>query len=78
MADLYIRMLDTILEDPGKVSHGREGYFFADNGELSMREVLKAIADALFALGRASTRELVPYGPGEAGQYLVNEVRSDS
>ena len=77
MADLYIRLLETILEDPEKVSHGREGYFFADNGELSMREVLQSIADALFALGRVSTRELVPYAPGEAGQYLVNEVRPD-
>ncbi|KAI0661779.1 NAD-P-binding protein [Cubamyces menziesii] len=74
LADLYIRLLDAILEDPEKVSHGREGYFFADNGELSMREVLPSIADSLFALGRVSTRELVPYAPGEAGQYLVNEV----
>ncbi|KAI0331859.1 NAD-P-binding protein [Cubamyces sp. BRFM 1775] len=78
LADLYIRMVDVILEDPAteKISHGREGYFFADNGELSMRSVLEAIADPLFTLGRISTRELVPYAPGEAGQYLVDEVHA--
>ncbi|KAI0331857.1 NAD-P-binding protein [Cubamyces sp. BRFM 1775] len=49
------------------------GLLILDNGELEMREILQAIADALFALGRVSTRELVPYAPGEAGQYLINE-----
>ncbi|KAI0661782.1 NAD-P-binding protein [Cubamyces menziesii] len=73
VADAYIQMLDAILRDPASVSHGREGYFFVEGGELAIREVLQPVADTLFALGRISTRELVPYAPGEAGKYLFND-----
>ncbi|KAH9903077.1 NAD-P-binding protein [Cubamyces lactineus] len=77
VTDFYILLLDAILQDPTKVSHGRNGYFILDNGELETRETLQAVADALFALGRISTRELVPYAPGEAGQYLINDYIAD-
>ncbi|KAI0331856.1 NAD-P-binding protein [Cubamyces sp. BRFM 1775] len=73
LADVYIRLFDAALQEPEKVSHGREGYFFVDNGELEVRQLLQPIADTLFSLGRISTRELVPYAPGEAGKYLINE-----
>ncbi|KAH9903078.1 NAD-P-binding protein [Cubamyces lactineus] len=73
LVDVYIRMFDAVLQDPSKVSHGREGYFFIDNGELSVRELLQTMADALFALGRISTRELIPYAPDEAGKFLIND-----
>ncbi|KAH9903079.1 NAD-P-binding protein [Cubamyces lactineus] len=73
VADAYIRMLDAILRDPVGISHGREGYFFLEGGELAIREVLQPVANTLFALGCISTRELVPYAPGEAGKYLFND-----
>ena len=75
VADVYIRLFDAVLQDSSKVSHGREGYFFIDNGELSVGELLQSIADALFALGRISTRELIPYAADEAGKFLINDVR---
>ncbi|CDO74491.1 hypothetical protein BN946_scf184979.g46 [Trametes cinnabarina] len=58
VVDLYIRMLDAILSDPEKVSHGRSGYFIAENGGQSARELLQAIAEGLFALRRVATPEL--------------------
>ncbi|KAI0767997.1 NAD-P-binding protein [Trametes elegans] len=71
--DLQIRIFDTLLSTPEKVSHGRDGYFFAANGEHSTIEVLKVIAETLYALGRISTPEPVPYAKEELGKYLYSE-----
>ncbi|CDO74494.1 hypothetical protein BN946_scf184979.g49 [Trametes cinnabarina] len=73
LADLYVGMIDAILSDPDKVSHGRAGYFIAENGSQGIREVLQSLAEGLFALGRVSTADLVPYAPGEAAQYFGGE-----
>ncbi|OSC98272.1 NAD-P-binding protein [Trametes coccinea BRFM310] len=77
LVDLYIRVVDAIVSDPGKISHGRAGYFIAENGGQTMAELLQSIAEGLFALGRISSPTLVPYAPGEAGQYLVNQFIAD-
>ncbi|KAI9061105.1 NAD-P-binding protein [Trametes sanguinea] len=74
LVDLYVGLLDAILSDPEKVSHGRAGYFIAENGSTTIREVLQSIAEGLFALGRVPTPEVVPYAPGEAAQYFGGEV----
>ncbi|OSC98270.1 NAD(P)-binding protein [Trametes coccinea BRFM310] len=77
LVNLYIGMLDAILSDPEKVSHGREGYFIAENGSSTIGEVAQSIAEGLFALGRVSTSGLVPYAPGEAAQYFGGESFSN-
>lgn len=35
VTDLYLRLFDTLLTNPEKVSHGREGYFIGENGEFA-------------------------------------------
>ncbi|KAI9061106.1 NAD-P-binding protein [Trametes sanguinea] len=77
LVDLYLLMVDAILSKPEKISHGRAGYFIAENGGQTIRELLQSIAEGLFALGRISTPKLVPYAPGEAAQYLVNQFIAD-
>ncbi|OSC98271.1 NAD-P-binding protein [Trametes coccinea BRFM310] len=77
LVNLYIGLLDAILNDPEKISHGREGYFIAENGSSTIREILQSIAEGLFALGRISSPELVPYAPGEATRYFGSEMSSD-
>ncbi|KAI0767998.1 NAD-P-binding protein [Trametes elegans] len=72
-ADLQIRLFDALLSDPSKVSHGREGYFFAANGENHAIDALKVIGNTLYALGRISTPEPVPYAPEELSKYLISE-----
>ncbi|CDO74493.1 hypothetical protein BN946_scf184979.g48 [Trametes cinnabarina] len=76
LADLYVNMLDAILSKPEKVSHGRTGYFIAENGSQDIHGVLQSIAEGLFALGRVSTAGLVPYAPGEAARYFGGEFFS--
>ncbi|KAI0668323.1 NAD-P-binding protein [Trametes maxima] len=74
MVDMYIRLLDTLLNNPDKVSHGREGYFFAENGENSAGELLQVIANTLFALGRINTPELVPCTHEDMEKYFEDLV----
>ncbi|KAI0767999.1 NAD-P-binding protein [Trametes elegans] len=73
-ADIYIRLLDAHLA--GKtdgVAHGREGYFIAENGDHAIRDVLRAVADALFALGRIDSPELEPYTEESVAAHLGGE-----
>ena len=46
VADLYIILYDSILSNSG-TSHGREGYYFAENGEYVLYDVAKVIGEAL-------------------------------
>ncbi|KAI0649445.1 NAD-P-binding protein [Trametes meyenii] len=73
-ADFYTNLLDTLLSTPEKVSHGRAGYFFLENGEFIMRELMSAIADPLFDAGRVPTRELVPFTQEELPKVFGAEV----
>ncbi|EIW52407.1 NAD-P-binding protein [Trametes versicolor FP-101664 SS1] len=72
ITDLFIRMLDTILSNPEKVSHGREGYFFGANEEFSGREGVQAVSDALFALGRIPSPEVVKYSLDGLAKYYAS------
>lgn len=65
-------MLDTILSNPEKVSHGREGYFFGANEEFSGREGVQAVSDALFALGRIPSPEVVKYSLDGLAKYYAS------
>ncbi|OJT06577.1 hypothetical protein TRAPUB_2572 [Trametes pubescens] len=73
-ADLYIRLFDALLDNPETVSHGHDGYFFVENGEFSMVAVLTAVADALFALGRIPSGELVSRSEAEMGAYYGSPI----
>ncbi|KAF8894205.1 NAD-binding protein [Gymnopilus junonius] len=57
IVDLYIILFDTIREKKAGLGHGREGYYFAENGEHSIYELGKAIGEGLVALGRATIAE---------------------
>lgn len=59
MADLFIVLLDVILDDTkaDTAGHGREGYYFAEAFSFEHRSVSKAIAEALVNLGIAKETE---------------------
>lgn len=54
VADLYIVLFDAIRSNPESVTHGREGFYFGENGEHTLYEVGKRIAEDLVALGIAT------------------------
>lgn len=70
VTDMYIRLFDTTLNSPEKVSHGREGYFFGANDEFSAREGIVPVADSLFAHGRIASPELVKYSFEDISKYF--------
>lgn len=56
-ADLYIVLFDAITSTPDKVGHGREGIYFAENGEHKWYDISKEIARAFVELGISDKSE---------------------
>ena len=46
-ADIYIALYNAILQDPDKVPHGREGYYFGENGEHDWTGLSRVVGQAL-------------------------------
>ncbi|KAA1475304.1 NAD(P)-binding protein [Dentipellis sp. KUC8613] len=51
--------------------HGREGYFFAENGEHQLVDVSRAIAKAMYELGKGETPEPTPFSDEEVAKYVA-------
>jgi hypothetical protein len=69
VADFYQILLDTILSDPN-LAHGREGYYFAENGEYMLYDVAKAYSQALYDLGKGKNPEPTSFTAEEAQKYF--------
>jgi len=50
-------------------THGREGYYFIENGEYTLKQVCDAIAKSLHALGKADRDEPVDLTAEERQKY---------
>lgn len=55
VSDLFIVVYESALS--GEAAHGREGFYFGENGEHKMYDVAKAIARALHELGKGRSPE---------------------
>ena len=69
MADLYIILFDAILKNPEEVGHGREGFYFGENGEHTLLNVSAEIGKTLVALGKAKTDEVTSFSDAEMDKY---------
>lgn len=70
VADLYLVLWDAIRRTPNEISHGREGFYFGENGENSLYEIGKAIGQALTALGKSNNQEPAAFTAEEIKKYL--------
>ena len=70
VADLYILLLNGVLQDPDQVPHGREGFYFAENGEHTFYEIAKAIGEGLLAIGISPDAEPSSFSKEEIDKYL--------
>ncbi|KAG6915102.1 hypothetical protein DXG01_013422 [Tephrocybe rancida] len=70
VADLYNLLYESIKTNPAGTGHGREGYYFGENGSHTLYEVGKAIADELVALGSAKSHEPTPFTREEIDKYF--------
>jgi hypothetical protein len=60
VTDLYILLFTTLISPPeGKEApgHGREGYYFAENGEHTLSDIYNTLAKLLFEAGKAGSPE---------------------
>ncbi|KAF6747570.1 hypothetical protein DFP72DRAFT_919668 [Ephemerocybe angulata] len=69
-ADLYIIVFNAIRKNPDTVGHGRDGFYFAENGEFTMYEASQAVGKALKELGILDSDEATPFSEEEALKYL--------
>ncbi|TFY71385.1 hypothetical protein EVG20_g1597 [Dentipellis fragilis] len=70
-ADLFLVVFNAALahsEHP--TPHGREGYFFGENGEYPAIDLCRAIANALYELGKGKSPEPTPFTDEEAMKYF--------
>jgi hypothetical protein len=70
VADLYIVLFDRIRANPEGTPHGREGFFFGANGEHTLYDVGKKIAEALLELGVGQSPEPTSFTEEEVERYF--------
>ena len=73
VADLYIVLYDAILE--GKAGHGREGFYFGENGHYLFKDVSAKIGEALYDLGVSDTPEPNAFTEEDYKQFPLVRVR---
>ena len=69
VADLYIVLYDSIIANPA-TGHGREGFYFGENGEHTLYDVGKAIGEALVAIGKADNPEPTTFSKEDLDRYF--------
>lgn len=70
VGDLYIALFDAAIADP-RTRHGREGYYFGENGEHTLYEVGKHIGRVLVELGKSDIAEPTTFTPKEIDKYFA-------
>lgn len=85
VADLYILLFDQILSQKSTPAHGRHGFYFGENGEHSMYDVAKTIAQLLYDVGKGESphpttftkEEMEKYFPGGTSLGTNSRCKSD-
>ena len=74
VVDLFLILFKSLKEDGDTIYHGREGYFFAENGEHSWYDTSKKIAQVLHSLGISDYDEPSSFTTEELVKYWGSEV----
>ena len=75
-ANIYIALYNAIREDPDKVPHGREGYYFGENGEHDWKGLSRIVGQALVELGLITNPEPSTFTEDELIKYFGSLVGS--
>ncbi|KAI0789841.1 NAD(P)-binding protein [Abortiporus biennis] len=73
VADAYMLIFDAIRSNPDAVGHGRNGYYFLENGEYSAHDLTKAIAKTLYEIGKVKSSEPTAFTPEELVNYFGSQ-----
>ncbi|KAG6820934.1 hypothetical protein H0H93_009170 [Arthromyces matolae] len=69
VADLYLILYDSIKTNP-QTGHGREGFYFGENGEHTLYQVGKAVSEELVATGKGKSPEPTTFTQEEIDKYF--------
>ncbi|KAH9972083.1 hypothetical protein BGW80DRAFT_393946 [Lactifluus volemus] len=69
LAEMYQILFDAALSDPN-VPHGREGYYFAENGEYRLSDLAQTYSQVLYDLGKAKSPQPTSFTDEEAQKYF--------
>lgn len=72
--DLFIVLYDAIINNPDKIGHGRDGFYFGENGEHLWYDISKAIGKALVKRGISESDEPTTFTKEELVKYFGSEV----
>lgn len=76
VGDLYMTIFDAATKNPSKASHGREGFYFAENGEHTWYSISKEISRVLVQKGIGHNVEPTTFIADELVKYWGSEVAS--
>lgn len=65
VADFFIILFDAITSNPHGTAHGREGYYFGENGEYTQLQVATAVSEALVVKGLTKSVTPTPFTEDE-------------
>jgi len=69
LVDLYQILFDATLSDPN-LPHGREGYYFAENGEYKLYDLAKGYSQALYDVGKGKSPDPTSFSADEVQKYF--------
>lgn len=70
LSDIFLRLFENALNDGGVATWGRDGYYFAENGEHVWGHVAKLVAEEAQRRGLTAAADVVSWSPEEADQQL--------
>ncbi len=66
LSDCYVKLVEAAVEGGGKATWGKEGYYFAENGELVWGHISKAVAKAAYKLNLIPSDQVISISEKEA------------
>ena len=69
VVDFYQIVFDATLSDTN-LPHGREGYYFAENGEYKLYDLAKAYSQALYDVGKGKSPDPTSFTADEVQKYF--------
>ncbi|KAG1898945.1 uncharacterized protein F5891DRAFT_1190131 [Suillus fuscotomentosus] len=70
IASLYITIFDAAIRGPGEAGHGREGFYFGENGEHRVGRISEVIAELLFEAKIGKSPEPTVFTEDELQKYF--------
>lgn len=66
LSDCYVKLVEAAVEGGGNATWGKEGYYFAENGELRWGQISKAVSTSAHKLGFIPSDQVISISDKEA------------